>query len=697
MLSLDSLFDEDSEVSRIGTGTDRHSIGVSGDAQTIRHEKALQDIRLARLFVGGSPTEVETVFDSPRQKLSRRGRASLPSKLFSSTDDDYDDEVASLVTTEATTSSDASSKRKSFSPEAVEKRKSLLELIDQEHPDSASLPTRDQSPKRARARASLAVSPPSRRASWSVHDELQLATLARRAAHKSIDGSADAAPAAETAPPVKPTPLARSISIAEPVWVSDESGGGELDCAYAAEGGEAAGLEASDDYGYYYEEAQGGGEWLSYGWQGYEWQGGHEWQGGQEWQAQQQMQQQQQQQQQQQWQMQMQMQAHMQMQMQQWQMQQQMAQQMAQQQMAQQQMAQQQMAQQQAQQQQMMAHMAQAQYAPPPRTPPQPQPPAARRGVERGRLLAMATDRKASRQLQDALPGMSDAQVASAVAELGPHLYALSKHASGNYIVSRLASMPRAHEPLQAALTGHVAELLVHPQGSRVVQAAVAELPEAAARALVGEVEGLVRQVGLDTHGSWGICAAYKRTQAPFLLREVVEHVHELALEQHGCRVVQRVLAEAAAAGVGVGGAVGAILSSCDVAALSLQQYGNYAVQVALRHAEPADRSTLIDALLPSLVSLSTSKFGSNVAEAALMNASPAQLDVARALVFGAQADESVLPALMAHPFGNYVVQAVLRRLPAETRAESLALVEARASDANFGRTILAQLAAEGA
>jgi len=307
-----------------------------------------------------------------------------------------------------------------------------------------------------------------------------------------------------------------------------------------------------------------------------------------------------------------------------------------------------------------------------------------------GNLLELAMDKKGSRQLQDGLPKMSDSQLVRACDELGPHLLMLAKHPAANYVVSRLASLPHAHSYMIQALEGHVTELLVHPQGSRVVQSAIAELPMTAAAALVAEIRGRVLQCALDTHGSWGICAAYKRSHAAFILSDVVEHIEALSKQQHGCRVVQRVLAEAAASGAGVDAAAQKLLQ-CDVGRLAVDPFGNYAVQVAMRHSSAGERARLVGALLPRLLALSLSKHGSNVAEALLTLAAPQQLQAARAAFF---ANTSTLRELTGHPFGNYVLQAMLRLLGPEQRAECLREVEAHAADTTFGRTIVTHFGA---
>ena len=310
-----------------------------------------------------------------------------------------------------------------------------------------------------------------------------------------------------------------------------------------------------------------------------------------------------------------------------------------------------------------------------------------------GKLVALATDKRGSRVLQNRLAHMSEAQLVSACEELRPHLLSLAKHSAANYVVSALVSLPSAHAALIGALRGHVAELLKHPQGSRVVQAALVELPLPAATTMVAELQGCVAHCALDTHGSWGICAAYKRTHAPFILAEVIGSLHHLAVHQHGCRVVQRTLGEAAAAGAGVAEAAEALLNG-DVAALATDSYGNYVVQITLRHANPSESVRLVGALLPHLLHLASSKHGSNVAEAMLSRATHQQLLQARAAVF---ADLLTLRQLMAHPFGNYVLQAMLRRLGPNERVSALRTIETNSADDNFGRAIIAQFVAAGA
>jgi len=307
-------------------------------------------------------------------------------------------------------------------------------------------------------------------------------------------------------------------------------------------------------------------------------------------------------------------------------------------------------------------------------------------------LAEMAKDPKGSRQLQLELPRWSAAQLKHASEELEPHLFELSKHTFGNYAVSKLATLPPTHPALTRALRGNVVELLQHPQGSRVVQAAMSALPASETLALVHEIDGHILECSLDTHGSFGVCVSFRHTHAPFILQQLARHISALSTQQHGCRVVQSVLQAAAASGMDLHAPVQAFIDG-ELLYLAAHPYGNYGVQVALRHCSQPQREQMLSRLLPRCLALSASKHGSNVAELLLVLASTQQIEGVRASVFGGTPNaRQTLRQLLESPFGNYVLQTLLRRLSAEGRADAIELVRQETTATNFGRSILARL-----
>merc|ERR1712087_142625 len=122
----------------------------------------------------------------------------------------------------------------------------------------------------------------------------------------------------------------------------------------------------------------------------------------------------------------------------------------------------------------------------------------------------------------------------------------------------------------------------------------------------------------------------------------------------------------------------------------------NYAVQVALRHAEQSQRQQLLDLLLPlpCLLNLSTSKHGSNVAEAIISQMHDWIFSASAEKDAAGQTDElNLLTKLLDHPFGNYVLQTVMRcQKSAERRADAFHRIRAATSTTNYGRSVLAKL-----
>jgi len=285
---------------------------------------------------------------------------------------------------------------------------------------------------------------------------------------------------------------------------------------------------------------------------------------------------------------------------------------------------------------------------------------AAQQQLTAGRLVEMAREQEGSRILQRALMTMSPIRLQAACDELGPHLGELATNLFGNYLVSSMATLPQAQAALVAALTGRVVELMQHAQGSRVVQAALEALPNKAVRELVAELEGSVADCAVTTNGSWSLVAAFRATRAGFIITEISQHILTLSTHVNGSRAVQRIVPDAASHETDVTPVVISLIESppAHLQRLASDQYGNYVVQIALRVSEatPKHQARLVELLLPSLPKLSTSKAGSNVAEALISCATSSQLAVARELLHGCS------PSLSAHCFGRHVIAALARR-----------------------------------
>jgi len=193
---------------------------------------------------------------------------------------------------------------------------------------------------------------------------------------------------------------------------------------------------------------------------------------------------------------------------------------------------------------------------------------------------------------------------------------------------------------------------------ARVLQAALERLPAPLVGRLVLELEGRVAEVASGTHGSWSVVAAYKHAGRPsFIVDELAYDIARLSSQQNGSRVVQRVLLEAATCGADLSAAVAALLAldSHVLRTLAEDRFGNYVVQLALRHAAPPQQAALVSVLLPTFGALAIGKCGSNVAEGLVQLCSVQQLLALRAgLTASREAD-----VLRAHMYGSYVMNAL--------------------------------------
>mmetsp|Transcript_27842 Transcript_27842/g.56019 ORF Transcript_27842/g.56019 Transcript_27842/m.56019 type:complete len:327 (-) Transcript_27842:659-1639(-) len=139
---------------------------------------------------------------------------------------------------------------------------------------------------------------------------------------------------------------------------------------------------------------------------------------------------------------------------------------------------------------------------------------------------------------------------------------------------------------------------------------------------------------------------------------QVAADIGQLSILQDGSRVVQRILPEAVSHGADFTPVLDALITKGPALAnLAEDAFGNYVVQQALHHSDARRRHVLIELLLPSLAHLSTSKAGSNTAEAVLSHVPAARMaEVHRLLITEAPLD------LSKHRFGRHVHSALHKR-----------------------------------
>ena len=308
-----------------------------------------------------------------------------------------------------------------------------------------------------------------------------------------------------------------------------------------------------------------------------------------------------------------------------------------------------------------------------------------------GQLPRMAMSAQGSRTLQGLIPRAPPMEMQRACDELGPHLHHLATHPFGNYLLSATVNLPPMQQAMLMALRGHVVALLKNAQGSRVLQALLAALSQEDALRLVAELAGHVKHVAPNTAGSWGVVAAYRHSRASFILKEIAADVAYLSMQQDGVRVVQRVMEQAAASDIGLTDIAAALTNpGCDLEKLALHPFGNYTVQVALKHCDPHHVEQMLHKLLRSFQRLCENKHGSNVAEVVIAHVDAHMLDNLRDVFFdpAPTAERAPLRALLTNQYGVYVLRALLRRLDVQQRTEALQAVTDVTPEHSRARTL---------
>ena len=138
-----------------------------------------------------------------------------------------------------------------------------------------------------------------------------------------------------------------------------------------------------------------------------------------------------------------------------------------------------------------------------------------------GGLLELAHDQNGCRFLQDQLDLRNKTHIDLVFDAVHGDVIALSTDPFGNYLVSKLASLPLLRPALAAAFRGHMASLLCHAQGSRVVQAFLAAAAPADAPTLQPPLSATS-----DLHDFW------KRARSQLRCGEVVRRrLHALLMQ----------------------------------------------------------------------------------------------------------------------------------------------------------------------
>jgi len=326
------------------------------------------------------------------------------------------------------------------------------------------------------------------------------------------------------------------------------------------------------------------------------------------------------------------------------------------------------------------------------------------------RINTAAKDQDSSRFLQWRLSDniCDDGERDEIFEALLPNVASLTADEYGNFVVQRLIerSTPEQRTAIVDKLYGNVFSLSIDKHGCRVVQRMLELLPSDEQAYFVSELEARVMDCIDDMHGNHvmqSICKVMKGSSIDFVLAAVAGATEKMAVNQFGCRIIQRLVERSGELASGLlDDLVHEVVERA--AQLASDRHGNYVVQCILQYGTSEAKSRVIEAIRNDLVKFAKSKLSSNVVEkcfeAVCTGEDAGSLSVERAALYRTVLDNptdknSPLRQLVNDKFGNYAVQRMIKHSRGEDREElreALTAMEPELRNHSTGRHILSCL-----
>lgn len=158
-----------------------------------------------------------------------------------------------------------------------------------------------------------------------------------------------------------------------------------------------------------------------------------------------------------------------------------------------------------------------------------------------------------------------------------------------------------------------------------------------------------------------------------FVVEALRSQIKVLCRHKNACRVVQRMLER------GTDETKADMLQSihADAEGLMQDQYGNYVIQHIIEFGKPEDRARLIQLVTQNTIKWSKDKFASNVVEKCIQFGEPKEREQIVNQILGSTQDGSeTLPILINDPYGNYVLQKLVKVLKQEKQLDFVKLLK---------------------
>ncbi|KAJ9466153.1 Maternal protein pumilio [Diplonema papillatum] len=305
-------------------------------------------------------------------------------------------------------------------------------------------------------------------------------------------------------------------------------------------------------------------------------------------------------------------------------------------------------------------------------------------------IVEACQEREGSQKLQVLLDSVSQDDRQYVFEKVAPFAAALMIHVFGNYVLQRVMhyGTPQQHDVLLQIIQNNLFELSQNTFGCRVVQKAFEVFSADAGVQITRRLQSRVQQLATDQHGNHVLQRSLEVVPqaAQLIVLELQNNLAGTSCQKYGCRVIQRLVAAAAADDRLIYDVVEEL--SFSLQKLVNDQFGNYVVQAIMRCGHERGLKPIY-LLRGSYGILCRHKHASNVVETAYVSATPSL----RAVLL-----QELLPHcvnLATDPFGNFVVQRIFEQ---SDRSQQQLMYAALSKEAAwlkthmYGRSVVAVL-----
>ena len=284
--------------------------------------------------------------------------------------------------------------------------------------------------------------------------------------------------------------------------------------------------------------------------------------------------------------------------------------------------------------------------------------------------VLMARDRNGSRILQRKLEEGSQEERNLIFNGLEPELKALISDPCANFVIQKMCDVldKRQQQVLLRTLLSDVQGIVEHQHGCRVLQKFIETTSSENIDEIYQGLKGVFLKTCVSPNGNHIVQRFIDFL--PLRVGEIVSivkpHLMELAFDNCGCRVVQRLFDKYDV------DTLSSLVDDVVVKAvdLSKNQYGNYVVQKVLESGKGALVTKIVERLRGNYFEFSMHKFASNVMEKCIRNASPSEQMMIFTEIIGTEGNWETdrILQMSVDQFGNYVVQRIMKHGNKEQR-----------------------------